>query len=273
MAKLPFIFGNGKTFPTFLVRKTGILFLFAVFTTLSVFSQQIELKGKILEESSKLSVIGATIRVKGQKTGTTSDTEGNFVLKVKSLPTTLNISTVGFKTQEIDVYEADPVSIYLADDQNILSNVVVVGYGTQKRSDLVGSIATISTDTYKELAVSSLDNALQGKAAGVQVTQTSGEPGGSVSIRIRGGSSIQGGNEPLYVIDGFPFYNNTATAGVISGTSTNPLSAINPGDIESINVLKDASATSIYGSRGANGVIIITTKRGKGEKAQVTYEG
>jgi len=273
MTKLLFIFGSVKTFPKFLVRKSGILFLFAIFTSLTAYAQQVEIKGRILEESSKVSVVGAVVKLKGLNGGTTSDGDGNFSLKVKTLPVTLLVSSVGYKSQEIDVYEAEPTTIYLDEDQNRLSTIVVVGYGTQKRSDLVGSIATISTDSYKQVPISSLDNALQGKAAGVQVTQTSGEPGGSVSIRIRGGSSIQGGNEPLYVIDGFPFYNNTATAGVISGTSTNPLSAINPGDIESINVLKDASATSIYGSRGANGVIIITTKKGKGDKAQVTYEG
>ena len=273
MTKLLLFFGNYKKFPSLSVRKIGLIILFAITSALSAFAQQIEIKGKVLEDNSKVPVIGATVKGKGKQLGTVTDREGNFKISVKSLPTTLYVSSVGYKNQEIDVYEAEPTTIYLAEDQNRLSNVVVIGYGTQKRSDLVGSISTISTDSYKQIPVSSLDNALQGKAAGVQVTQTSGEPGGSVSIRIRGGSSIQGGNEPLYVIDGFPFYNNTATAGVISGTSTNPLSAINPGDIESINVLKDASATSIYGSRGANGVIIITTKRGKGEKTQITYEG
>ncbi len=121
--------------------------------------------------------------------------------------------------------------------------------------------------------VSSFDQALKGAAPGVQVTQTSGQPGGGVSIRIRGGASIQGGNEPLYVIDGFPVYNNAVTAGTITGTPTNPLNGINPSDIESIDILKDASATAIYGSRGANGVVIITTKKGKADRSVLSYEG
>jgi len=284
MAKLPFYFGNGKTFPAFLVRKTGILFLFAIFTFLSGHAQLIELKGKILEESSNISVIGATIKVKGQKTGTTSDTEGNFSLKVKSLPVTLYVSTVGFKNQEIDVYEAEPITISLADDQNRLSNVVVVGYGTQKREDLTGSVASVQVSQLKEAAPTSFVDALQGLASGVQVTSTSGAPGATSIVRIRGGNSITGGNDPLYVIDGFPIYNDNSSvdagalfgaAAITAGTTNgnNPLSSINPGDIESIEVLKDASATAIYGSRGANGVIIVTTKKGSKGAAKVTYDG
>jgi TonB-linked SusC/RagA family outer membrane protein len=132
----------------------------------------------------------------------------------------------------------------------------------------------VKLDDVKGTNAASLDGLLNGKSAGVQVTPTSGQPGGGMSIRVRGGSSVQGGNEPLYVIDGFPVYNSSATAGVLSGSVTNPLASINPGDIESINILKDASATAIYGSRGANGVVIITTKQGKaGERAKITYEG
>jgi len=273
MTKLLLFFGTHKRFQNDFARRYGAVFLFAVFTSLSAFSQQIDIKGKVLEENTKATVIGATVKVKGQKVGTVTNANGDFNLNVKTLPTTLVVSVVGFKSQEIDVYEAEPTTIYLAEDQNRLSAVVVVGYGTQKRSELVGSIASVSTDALKRTPAASIDNLLQGSSSGVQVTQTSGQPGGGVSIRIRGGSSVQGGNEPLYVIDGFPFYNTAISAGTISGNSTNPLSAINPSDIESINILKDASATAIYGSRGANGVIIITTKKGKGEQSRVTYEG
>lgn len=260
MAKLPFIFGNGKTFPNHSLSKYGILFLFAVFTSLSAYAQQVEITGKILEENSKASVIGAVIKLKNQKGATVSDAKGNFSLKVKTLPVTLVVSTVGYKNQEIEVYEADPTTIYLTEDQNRLSNVVVVGYGTQKRSELTGSISSIPVSGIKESAQLNFVNSLQGLASGIQVTQTSGAPGGSSSVRIRGGNSITGGNEPLYVIDGFPVY------------STN-LSDINPNDIETIDVLKDASATAIYGSRGANGVIVITTKKGTRGKGTVTYDG
>ncbi|ADQ79745.1 TonB-dependent receptor [Paludibacter propionicigenes WB4] len=281
MAKLPFIFGNGKTFLNNSLRKYGVLFLFAVLTTLAARAQQIEVSGKILEEGTKLPVIGATVKVKGQQLGTVSDATGEFRLKVRTLPVTLNVSIVGYRPQEIDVYEAEPTTIYLTEDQNRLSTVVVIGYGTQKRSDFTGSLSSISVPQIKESGQTSFVNALQGLASGVQVTQTSGAPGGASTIRIRGGNSITGGNEPLYVIDGFPVYNNTsdANAGALNGgladagTRINPLSSINPEDIESIDILKDASSTAIYGSRGANGVIIITTKRGKTGVGKVTYTG
>ncbi|MDD4971324.1 MAG: TonB-dependent receptor [Paludibacter sp.] len=273
MAKLPLFFGNGKTFPEFRVRKSGILFLFAFLTSLSTFSQQVEIKGTVLEENSKASVIGAVIKIKGQKIVATSDASGNFAVNVKSLPATLLVSSVGFKNQEIDVYEAESTFIYLAEDQNRLSTVVVVGYGTQKRSDFTGSLSSIPTE-FKGLPVTSPDRLIQGAVSGAQVTQSSGQPGGGVSIRVRGGTSINAGNEPLYVIDGFPVYNGDASvdAGVTSGSSINPLSGINPDDIESIDVLKDASSTAIYGSRGANGVILVTTKAGKKGNSSVTYD-
>ncbi|MEI7502793.1 MAG: TonB-dependent receptor [Paludibacter sp.] len=273
MAKLPLIFGNHKRFPKFHARKSGILFLFALFTTLSAYSQQVEIKGNILEESTKLSVIGATVKLKGQKGGTVSDAKGDFRLNVKSLPVTLVVSSVGSKNQEIDVYESEPITIYLAEDQNRLSTVVVVGYGTQKRSDFTGSLSSIPTEL-KGLLVTSADRLIQGAVSGAQVTQSSGQPGGGVSVRVRGGTSINAGNEPLYVIDGFPVYNGDGSvdAGVTSGSSINPLSSINPADIESIDVLKDASSTAIYGSRGANGVILVTTKAGKKGNASVSYD-
>ena len=273
MTKLLLFFGTHKRFQNDFARRYGAVFLFAVFTSLSAFSQQIEIKGKVLEEGTKNSIIGAVIKLKGQKTGTTSDANGNFAIKVKTLPVTFAISAVGFKVQEIDVYEPEPTTIYLAEDQNRLSAVVVVGYGTQKRSDFTGSLSSIPAEL-KGLPVTSPDRLIQGAVSGAQVTQSSGQPGGGVSIRVRGGTSINAGNEPLYVIDGFPVYNGDASvdAGVTSGASINPLSSINPADIESIDVLKDASATAIYGSRGANGVILVTTKSGKKGSSTVTYD-
>jgi len=274
MTKLLLFFGNYKKFPVHSVRKAGLLVLFATISALSAFAQQIEIKGKVLEESTKTTVIGAVIKVKGLKAGATSDANGNFTVKVKVLPVTIAVSAVGFKVQEIEVYEADPTTIYLTEDQNRLSNVVVIGYGTQKRSELTGSISSLPTDKLKQ-AGASFENALQGAISGIQVTQSSGAPGGGASIRIRGGNSITGGNDPLYVIDGFPVYNNSSetNAGALNSQAINPLSSINPGDIESVDILKDASATAIYGSRGANGVIIITTKKGKTGANKVTYEG
>jgi TonB-dependent starch-binding outer membrane protein SusC len=273
MTKLLLFFGTHKRFQNDFARRYGAVFLFAVFTSLSAFSQQIDIKGKVLEENTKATVIGATVKVKGQKVGTVTNANGDFNLNVKTLPTTLVVSVVGFKSQEIDVYEAEPTTIYLAEDQNRLSAVVVVGYGTQKRSDFTGSLSSIPAEL-KGLPVTSPDRLIQGAVSGAQVTQSSGQPGGGVSIRVRGGTSINAGNEPLYVIDGFPVYNGDASidAGVTSGASINPLSSINPADIESIDVLKDASATAIYGSRGANGVILVTTKSGKKGSSTVTYD-
>src|SRR5204863_3792094 len=151
-------------------------------------------------------------------------------------------------------------------------DVVVVGYGTQRRSDVAGSVTTVPKNLLNQPAAS-FDNLLQGAVPGVAVTQSSGQPGGTATIRVRGGNSISFGNDPLYVIDGFIIYNNNdyANTGASNGSGVNALSTINPSDIESIEVLKDASATAIYGSRGANGVIIITTKRGKRGRDEVSY--
>jgi len=235
-----------------------------------------KLRGTILDERTKQPLIGVTIRVKGTATGTVSDIDGKFEVTTKQeLPVSLIVSFLGYKTQEIEFYETEPVDVFLTEDANLVNAVVVIGYGTQKREELTGSISSIPVAAIKESGSTSFVIGLQGLATGVQVTQSSGSPGGSVSVRIRGGNSITGGNEPLYVIDGFPVYNdnNAASAGAISGPSINALSSINPADIESIDILKDASATAIYGSRGANGVIIVTTKKGKAGKGTVTYDG
>jgi len=252
-------------------------FLFFVFIINSAVAQpqQFKIKGKIVDDTNDGPIIGATVLIKGTTTGVATDVDGNFEITIKqALPVTLVTSNVGYKYQEIDVYEVEPITIRLVEDLNKLNEVVVIGYGTQKRSDFTGALVSVSTATLKQLPVSSFDNALQGRASGVQVTQTSGQPGAAISIRIRGGNSINGGNEPLYVIDGFPVYNNNddANAGAISGASINALSNLNPSDIESIDVLKDASATAIYGARGANGVVLITTKKGKVGQNTITYD-
>lgn len=214
---------------------------------------------------------GVNVILKNSNTGTVTDTEGKYSLQTDP-EAVLVFSSIGYIQQEVHVNNRSQVNLNLEEDTKQLSEVVVIGYGTQKKSDLTGAVSVVSTQLIEQQPVSSLDRALQGAIPGVQVTQTSGQPGGGVSIRIRGGGSIQGGNEPLYVIDGFPIYNSDNTAGITSGANVNPLSSINPADIESMNVLKDASATAIYGSRGANGVIIITTKKGKADQSSVSYE-
>jgi TonB-linked SusC/RagA family outer membrane protein len=252
------------------------LILLASPVLLSAQIQQI-IQGRIIDDRTKQAVLGATVTVKdsgGKKLTTFTDGGGHFSFNITSYPANLLVEFVGYKDQDIDIYEElkAPLVVELTETRNLLNTVVVVGYGTQKRSEVAGAISSVSVENFKNIPSASFNNLLAGSTAGLQVTPTSGQPGGNVSLRIRGGSSVQGGNEPLYVIDGFPIYNNSISAGTVSGASTNPLASINPGDIESINVLKDASATSIYGSRGANGVIIITTKKGSGEKTNISYE-
>ena len=232
-------------------------------------------RGTIKDETGQ-TIPGATIVLKGTSKYTSSDLDGKFSIPApKELPFTLQINITGYQQQEIDIYEvsAEPAEISLK-TANVLDQVVVIGYGTQKKGDITGSVSSVPQLVLKQ-PISSFDRALQGAAAGVQVTQVSGQPGAAVSIRIRGGNSITGGNEPLYVIDGFPVYNSNAdaNAGVTAGPSINALASLNPSDIESIEVLKDASATAIYGSRGANGVVIITTKKGKAGQNSFTYDG
>jgi TonB-linked SusC/RagA family outer membrane protein len=201
---------------------------------------------------------GVNVLVKGTSTGTVTDAEGKYTLDAP--PTgTLVFSFIGMKTLEANINNQSVVNMTMDADISQLDEVVVVGYGTQKKSDFTGSISSVSSKEIKAVPVASLSQALQGRAAGVLVTQASNAPGGGVSIRIRGGNSIQGGNEPLYVIDGYPIMNESGPT-------------ISPNDIESIEILKDASATAIYGSRGANGVVIITTRRGKAGKSSILFE-
>jgi TonB-linked SusC/RagA family outer membrane protein len=275
MAKLIYLSGNCKRFLYF------ILFLVTLGSrAFPVIAQDhIILRGKVVDKRSKETIIGANVLFKNAaagQTGAVTDIDGLFDLKVASLPATIVVSYIGYRPQEIDIYEvpSETLVIPLIEDLNVLNEIVVIGYGTQKRSDFTGSLSSVSTEALKSIPVSSFDNALQGRAAGVHVTQTSGQPGAAVSIRIRGGNSINGGNEPLYVIDGFPVYNSNddIDAGAASGASINALSTINLGDIESIDVLKDASATAIYGARGANGVVLISTKQGKIGQNTITYD-
>ena len=253
------------------------LLLTIIFFPFSGYAQggEVEISGKILDEKTQEPVIGATVSIVSSKGGTISDTDGNFYLRVRSLPVTVSIDYLGYRKQEVDIYEStEPVIIQLTESANFLNEIVVVGYGTQRRSDISGLVASVPKVNLEQ-PQTSFDNLLSGAVAGVQVTQSSGQPGASASIRIRGGNSITGGNEPLYVIDGQIMYNNNAatSAGIAyAGAGLNALATINPADIESIEVLKDASATAIYGSRGANGVILVTTKKGTG-KDRVSYTG
>lgn len=253
--------------------------------TFSVHAQENIVSGKVTEENGA-PIPGVNILVKGTNVGTTTDATGRYSLSVPPA-STLIFSFIGYEAQEIPVGAQSIIDVILLSGTQTLNEVVVVGYGTQKRKDLTGSIASVSSEELIQPSAASFDQMLQGKVPGVQISQTTGAPGGNVNILVRGVSSITGGNQPLYVIDGFPIGsggggsdmrnyggNSYTSTGMANNTNTriNPLSSINPADIESIEILKDASATAIYGSRGANGVVIITTKRGSLEKSQISID-
>lgn len=213
-------------------------------------------------------IIGASVMIKGTSIGTVTDLDGWFSLDAAP-DAVLTISFVGYTPQEINVSGKNDLQIILQEDQKLLEEVVVVGYGIQRKRDVTTSIASLKAS---ELAVpvTSLDQAMTGKMAGVQIMQPNGIPGGGMSIKVRGTGTISAGTEPLYVVDGFPMSDGASSG---AGMNVNPLSSININDIESIEVLKDASAAAIYGSRGANGVVIITTKKGRESKPVIQYDG
>ena len=243
------------------LRMLGLIL--GLFLSVGAFAQ-IEVKGHVKDAAGE-DIIGATVRVEGTETATVTDFDGNFVVKANQ-GADITITYIGYQPQTVKA--APTVEVILQDDQTVLQDVVVIGYGAVKKSDLTGSVTALKPDTKNKGLVVNAQDMMQGKIAGVNVTSAGGAPGAGASIRIRGGSSLNASNDPLIVIDGVAMDNNG-----VKGLS-NPLSMVNPADIESFNVLKDASATAIYGSRGSNGVIIITTKKGrKGMAPQVSYAG
>lgn len=230
------------------------------------------ISGTVADEDGE-GLPGVSILVKGTQRGTTTNQGGSYTLTIPDGNQTLVFSFVGYEPQEVTAGNQTKIDISLVVDTKALNEVVVVGYGTVKKRDLTGSVASIGTAELKAQPINSFNQALQGRVAGVQVTQASNAPGGGITVRVRGGNSLSANNDPLYVIDGFPITNPAPASG--AGNSTlypNPLASINPNDIESIEVLKDASATAIYGSRGANGVVLVTTKRGKAGQSNVDFE-
>jgi len=247
--------------------KYGIsLFIASMLLCFSSYAQSLRISGKITSGDNADPMIGVSIKVKGAATGAVSAIDGSYVIAAKQ-GDILVFSYLGYTPQQVTVGKSDKIDVKLSSISSKLNEVVVVGYGKRARKDLTGSISSISGADLRQTQPTTFDQALQGKVAGVVVQQVSGQPGGGVSIQIRGVSSISGSNSPLYVIDGVII----PTVGD-PGKGSNPLNAINPAEIESIDVLKDASATAIYGSQATNGVIVITTKRGKAGVPQISYD-
>ncbi|MDR1203235.1 MAG: SusC/RagA family TonB-linked outer membrane protein, partial [Tannerellaceae bacterium] len=244
-------------FINYFIKRQGLLFLLCLMP-LFAFSQTISIKG-LVKDATGEPIIGANVVEKGTTNGIITDLDGAFTLNISS-NAILSVSFIGYQTKEIPVDGKTSFNIVLEEDSKMLEDVVVIGYGTARKSDVTGSIASMRGDDLRAVQTGNISSALQGRVAGVDMSQTSSKPGASMQIRIRGTRSLNASNDPLVVLDGIPFAGS--------------LSDINPNDIKSLDILKDASSTAIYGSRGSNGVIMVTTNKGYTEqKAQVTYNG
>jgi TonB-dependent starch-binding outer membrane protein SusC len=249
--------------------KSSLVVLISMFFSFSVLAQDITVSGKVSDKSGD-GLPGVTVQLKGSSKGVATDMNGSYSIAGVPANGTLSFTFVGMTSQEVAIGGRSTINVTLADDAALLEEVVVVGYGTVKKKDATGAVNAIGTKDFQKGIVTSPEQLMQGRVAGVQITQNSGEPGGGINVRIRGTSSVYGGNQPLFVIDGVPLSSdNTSSGGDSQGLgrqpAKNPLNFLNPDDIESIDILKDASATAIYGSRGAQGVVLITTKKGKGK--------
>ncbi len=233
------------------------------------------IKGTVADAATAEPLAGATVVDAATGKGTLADSDGRFVISVGALPARLQVSYLGYQAAQVKVSgQKSEVVVTLDEDVSKMNEVVVVGYGTQRRTRLTGSVTNVSGDVIGQTLSPTLDAALSGTVAGLNVTASSGQPGNAASVRIRGGNSVNASNEPLYVIDGFIYYKDASSTKTGLGAiecCLNPLATLNPSDIESIEVLKDVSATAIYGSRGSNGVIIVTTKKGNPGRTRVSY--
>ena len=251
------------------------VFMFSVLMLTGVslgFAQNINISGVVSDESGQ-PLTGANIIVKGTTTGAQTDFDGNYSLSAAS-NATLVVSYLGFVTQEVAVNGRSSINIALVEDASQLDEVVIVGYGTTTKKDITGSVSSVRGDDLEQTPATTLVQSLQGRAAGVDIKSASNAPGGGIRIRVRGSSSINASSEPLYVVDGFPIDNVNVTPNGAGNNAqaSDPLSSINPNEIASIDILKDASAAAIYGARGANGVVLITTKRGRLGKAKIDFD-
>lgn len=260
-----------------------LFFMLSALISVQAMAQTITVKGRVTDARDGEGLPGATVKVEGAAGGggTATDFDGNFTLNC-SPKAKLVFSMIGYQVQTVAVNGRTTINVKMQDDQKLLDEVVVVGYGTMKKSDISGSSVSLGEQAVKGSIITSLDQSLQGRAAGVSVVSTSGAPGSASSIRVRGTATINSNAEPLYVIDGVIFQSQSSSGGSLgfgdaldngSANVVSPLSTINPADIVSMEILKDASATAIYGAQGANGVVLITTKRGKAGEAKFTYDG
>ncbi len=234
-----------------------------------VVQAQVTVQGTVNSAGDGLSLPGVTVLVKGTTTGVATEVDGTYAITVPSSQSILVFSFIGYKAQEVVVGNQSTINISMEEDMASLDEVVVVGYGTMKKRDMSSAQVSVTSEDIERTVNTTVEQALQGRAAGVYVTQNTGAPGGGISVNIRGINSISGTNQPLYVIDGVQVQPSAVSYGNTS--STNPLAGLNPSDIESMEVLQGPSATAIYGSRGTNGVIMITTKRGKSGETKITY--
>ncbi len=240
------------------------LLLLSFMTMMGQNNSPLSVSGIVKDEKGEF-IVGANIAIKGTVRGTSSDANGKFKIDVPNSSSVLVFTYVGFATKSITVGNQTIFEMVLLPNENALDEVVVIGYGTQKKSDLTGSVGSVKQDQLLERPAASLNQALSGRMAGVQVNTNSGRPGGRTTIRVRGFSSINSSNNPLYVVDGVMLPQNNQSQ------FSNAIDYINPNDIVSVEVLKDASSTAIYGARGANGVVLVTTKKGKAGEGQITY--
>ena len=243
-------------------------FLLGALINNPAFAQERRVTGNVTSAEDNNALPGVSVVAKGSSRGTQTDANGNYSLELPANATTLVFSFVGVATQEVAVRNQNVVNVAMSNDSRSLNEVVVVGYGTQQRRDVTGSAATINSSEIANLPVTTFESALQGRAAGVQVTQSSGKLGTALQIRVRGAASVSAGNEPLYVLDGIPI--TSVDAGSSTTETYSPLADIDPNDIETISILKDASASAIYGSRASNGVVLITTKKGRSGRTNVS---
>lgn len=250
------------------MKKLLLMSLLWVWLMPAAMAQQ-QVSGKVTDYSTGESLPGVNILLKGTTTGTITDIDGNYRLEVPGNEAVLVFSFIGYEGSEVTVGSQRSINVQLMPDLTTLDEVVVTGYGTMRRSDMTSAQTTISSEAIEKTINTSIEQALQGRAAGVYVTQNTGAPGGGISVNIRGINSINGNTEPLYVIDGVQIQGSRVEYG--SASSSNPLSALNPSDIESMEILQGPSATAIYGSRATNGVVLITTKRGKAGTMKVNY--